>query len=157
MEVRETRSGLLLAEETAAPRQIRDALKKIDPDLILGQEVDSAWSCTIWKLLLRRGDQPAVWLTDWREDLTDPRSRPRPLSFGIVEEAWALRKGSRRPHVEDPTRANEEMVARQDEKDEEETIALSRETTRRAQTLSPIHRSRALYLSRAKARREGRV
>jgi hypothetical protein len=157
VEVRETRSGLLLAEETAAPSQIREALKRIDPDLILGQDVDQAWSCFVWKLLLRRGDQPAVWLTDWREDMHDGHSRPRPLSFGIVEEAWALRKGSRRPHVEDVLKANDELIAKADEYDAEEAIALGRETVKRSRTLSPVHRSRGLYLSRAKARREGRI
>ena len=72
MEVRETRGGLLVAEETAAPASIREALKKIHPDLILGQEVDSAWSQWVWKVLLRQGDRPAIWLFDWREELADP-------------------------------------------------------------------------------------
>lgn len=156
MDVRETRSGLLLAEETAAPREIREALKRLDPDLILGQEVDSAWSCYVWRLLLRRGDRPAVWLSDWREDPTDPRSRPRPLSFGIVDEAVALRRGSRRS-VTDPAEANDLRLAEAERRDAEEALALSRETFKRSHTLSPVQRSQALYLSRAKARREGKL
>lgn len=157
MQVRETRSGLLLAEETAAPRQIREALKRVDPDLILGQDVDSAWSCYVWKLLLRRGDQPAVWLMDWREDPSDPRSQPRPLTFALVDEAWALRKGSRRRHVDDLLRAQDELLERVDEKEAEEAIALGRSAGKRTSTLSPVHRSRGLYLSRARARGEGRI
>src|SRR5262245_52405327 len=155
MEVRETRSGLLLAEESAAPRQIREALKKIDPDLILGQEVDQAWSCFLWRVLLRRSDRPAEWLLDWREDLTDPRSRPRPLSHALLDEVVALRRGSRRPY-KDPFEATEEAIAKADEDEEEDAIDTARAAAKRAQTLSPIHRSRALYLSRARARREGR-
>jgi hypothetical protein len=153
--VRETRSGLLLAEETAAPREIRDALKKIDPDLILGQEVDSAWSCFVWKVLLRRGDRPAEWLLDWREDPADPRSRPRPLSSALVDEVGALRRGSRRV-VLDPLKTNDEMVERGDEQATEETLGISREVYKRSRTLSPVHRSRGLYLARARVRREGR-
>lgn len=157
MDVRETRSGLLLAEESAAPRQIRDALKRIDPDLILGQEVDQAWSCFVWKVLLRRGDRPAEWLLDWREDLNDPLSRPRPLSSALLDEVWALRRESRRPSPKDPLQANDEMVERGDEEAEEETIGISREVQKRRRTLSPVHRSRGLYLSRARARREGKT
>jgi hypothetical protein len=156
MLIRETGSGLLLAEETAAPRQIRDALKKIDPDLILGQEVDNAWSCYVWKILLRRGDRPAEWLLDWREDLSDPRSRPRPLSSALLDEVWALRRGSRKPAV-DPHAANQAMVERADEEAEEEALGISAEVYKRRHTSSPIHRSRGLYLSRARARREGRT
>jgi hypothetical protein len=155
LSVRETRGGLLLAEETTAPRQIREALKGIDPDLILGQEVDSAWSCFVWKVLLRRGDHPAQWLFDWREDPADPCSRPRPLSSALLDEVWALRRGSRRA-VLDPLRANDEMVERGDEEATEETLGISREVYKRSRTLSPVHRSRALYLSRARARRGGR-
>jgi len=155
--VRETRGGLLLAEETAAPRDIREALKQIDPDLILGQEVDQAWSCFAWKVLLRQGDRPALWLFDWREDMADGHSRPRPLSSAIVEEAAARRRGSRRPHIDDPLRANDRVVEKADEEATEETLGISREVQKRARTLSPVHRSRSLYLSRAKARREGRA
>jgi len=156
MEVREMRSGLLLAEETAAPREIREALKRIDPDLILGQEVDQAWSCFLWRVLLRRSDRPAEWLFDWREDLTDPRSRPRPLSSALLDEVVALRRGSRRPYV-DPLKATDEALARLDEEEAEDVLDTAREVFKRSHTLSPIPRSRALYLSRAKARREGRV
>lgn len=149
MQVRETRGGLLLAEETAAPREIRDQLKKLDPDLILGQEVDLAWSCFVWKILLRRGDRPAVWLFDWRENLADPRSKPRPLSSGIVDEAYALRRDSRR-RVLDPLQANDEMMERLECEDEEQTLELSREVQKRARTLSPVHRSRALHRARSR-------
>jgi hypothetical protein len=152
VQVRESRSGLLLAEETAAPRDIREQLKRIDPDLILGQEVDSAWSCFVWKVLLRQADRPAIWLFDWRED----NGRPLPLSSGLVDEAWAMRKGSRRQNVEDPLAVNDAMVERQDKEDTEETLGISAEVYKRSRILSPIHRSRGLYLSRARARREGR-
>jgi hypothetical protein len=155
LSVRETRGGLLLAEETTAPRQIRDALKRIDPDLILGQEVDSAWSCFVWKVLLRRGDRPAEWLLDWREDPADPRSRPRPLSSALLDEVWALRRGSRRPYA-DPLKANDEMVEQGDEEATEETLGISREVYKRSRRLSPVQRSRGLYLARARARREGK-
>ena len=154
MQVRETRSGLLVHEETAAPRDIREALKKIDPDLILGQEVDQAWSCYVWKILLRQGDRPAAWLFDWREDLQDGNSRPRPLSFALVDEVWARRRESRRPSPPDPLQANDEMVVRGDEEATEEALGISAEVYKRRHTLSPIHRSRSLYLARARARRE---
>lgn len=155
MLVRETRSGLLLAEETTAPREIREALKRIDPDLILGQEVDQRWDCYVWRILLRRGDRPAVWLFDWREG-DDPRSRPKPLSFALVDEVVAYRRDSRRAAA-DPLDANDELTAKTDREAEEEALAIGREAFKRSHTLSPIHRSRGLYLSRAKARGEGRI
>jgi hypothetical protein len=155
MQIRQTRGGLFLAEETAAPREIREALKKIDPDLVLGQEVDEGWSSWVWKVLVRQGDRPAVWLFDWRENLDDPRSRPRPLSFGLVEHAASLQRGSRRPVV-DPLRANDELVERLDEESIEEALALAREVTTRRRGRSPVHRSQGLRMARDKARAKGR-
>jgi len=152
VEVRETRGGLLVAEETAAPASIRDALKRIHPDLILGQEVDSAWSQWVWKVLLRQGDRPAIWLFDWREALDDPRSRPRPLSFAIVEEAATRRVGSRRP-VTDPLLANDELQRKHDEESIEEALGIAREVRKRPR--SPVHRSQGLRMSRDKARARG--
>lgn len=156
MQVRETRSGLFLAEDSAAPREIREALKKIDPDLILGQDVDQAWSCYVWRVLLRQGDRPAAWLFDWREDLQDGHSRPRPLSFALVDEVWARRRDSRRPSPPDPLQANDQMVAKGDDEALEEALGISAEVYKRRRRTSPIHRSRGLYLSRAKARGEGK-
>lgn len=156
LEFRQTRSGLLLAEDPAVPRDIREALRKIDPDLILGQEVDQAWSCFVWKILLRQGDRPAAWLFDWREDLSDPTSKPRPLSFALVDEVWARRRESRRPSPKDPLETNDGMVEQGDEEATEETLGISAEVYKRRHTLSPVHRSRTLYLSRARARRKGK-
>jgi hypothetical protein len=149
------RGGLLLAEETAAPSSIREALKRIDPDLILGQEVDSAWSEWVWKVLIRQGDRPAIWLFDWRENLDDPRSRPRPLSSAIVEETVARRLGSsRRPQV-DPVRANDELQERLAREDEEQTLDIAADVRRRARRTSPVHRSQGLRRSRDKQRARG--
>jgi hypothetical protein len=156
MHVRETRGGLLLAEETAAPHSIREALKRVHPDLILGQEVDAHWSTWVWKVLLRNGDRPAIWLFDWRERLDDPRSRPRPLSFAIVDEATARRRGSRLPAV-DPLRANDELTERLDRESEEETLELAREVKLRRRRRSPVHRSQGLRMARDKQRSRGEV
>jgi hypothetical protein len=154
MRVRETRGGLWLAEETAAPHSIREALKRVHPDLILGQEVDFAWSQWVWKVLLRQGDRPAIWLFDWRENLNDPRSRPRPLSFAIVDEAATRRRGSRLPAI-DPLRANDELTERLDQESEEETLEIAREVRLRTRRRSPVHRSQGLRIARDKQRARG--
>jgi hypothetical protein len=152
--VRQTRGGLLLCEETAAPASIREALKRIDPDLVLGQEVDFAWSEWIWKVLLRQGDRPAIWLFDWREDLDDPRSRPRPLSSAIVEEAASRRLGSRRPVV-DPLAANDELKERLDDEADELALEVAREARNRRKRRSPPRRSQRLRIARDRARARG--
>ena len=152
MEVRELRGGLLLAEETAAPEAIRKALKRIDPALILGQEVDHAWSMWLWRILYRRPDRSAVWLFDWRENMEDPQSRPRPLSFAIVEEAASRQRGSRRPTF-DPLAFNDQLQKEHDEHSIEEALGVAEEVRRRPR--SPVQRSQGLRRSRDKARARG--
>jgi hypothetical protein len=154
MYVRETRGGLLLAEETSAPSSIRQALKKVHPDLILGQDLDQRWSQWVWKVLLRNGDRPAIWLFDWRENLSDPRSRPRPLSFALVEHAASLQRGSRRPTI-DPLTANDELVEKLDRDSEEETLEIAREVKLRRRRKSPVQRSQGLRIARDKQRTRG--
>lgn len=149
MLIRETRGGLLLAEETAAPLEIRAALKRVHPDLILGQEVDQRWSRFVWKVLIRQGDRPAVWLFDWREDPSDPSSEPRPLTFEIVDEAKLMQRGSRRV-VLDPVRANDAMIEEAEREARELAEDLAREANARRGRLPAFHRSRGLYLSRRK-------
>jgi hypothetical protein len=152
--IRETRGGVWLAEESAAPHSIRQALKRIHPDLVLGQEVDFAWSQWVWKVLLRQGDRPAIWLFDWRENLDDPRSRPRPLSSAIVEHAASLQRGSRRPVV-DPLVVNDELVERLDRQSEQETLEIAAEVKTRRRRISPVHRSQGLRMARDKQRAKG--
>ena len=152
---REARGGLLVAEDTAAPASIRQELRRIHPDLILGQEVDSAWSEWVWKVLFRRGDRPAIWLFDWRENLDDPRSRPRPLSHAIVEEAASRQRGSRRPEI-DPLQANDELQERLANASEAEALEIAAEVRNRARRRSPVQRSQGLRMSRDKARAKGR-
>jgi hypothetical protein len=154
VQIRETRGGVWLAEESAAPHSIRQALKRIHPDLVLGQEVDSAWSQWVWKVLLRQGDRPAIWLFDWRESLDDPRSRPRPLSFAIVEHAASLQRGSRRPVI-DPLVVNDELIERLDRQSEQETLEIAAEVKTRRRRTSPVHRSQGLRIARDKQRRRG--
>lgn len=156
MLVRESRGGLFVAENEAASREIRSALKRVDPDLVLAQEVDPEWSRFVWRVLLRQGDRPAVWLFDWRANPDDPRSEPCDLTFGIVEEAQLRMLGSRRPLV-DPLTANDQLQQRLDEESMEDAEAIARETSKRARTLSPVQRSRGLYLSRTRARNRGRI
>jgi hypothetical protein len=154
VEIRQTRGGLLVAEETAAPASIREALKKIHPDLILGQEVDSAWSEWVWKVLFRNGDRPAIWLFDWRENLEDPRSRPRPLSFGIVDHAASLQRGSRRPVI-DPLQANDKLAERLANASELEALEIAAEVRARHRRRSPVHRSQGLRRARDRQRARG--
>jgi hypothetical protein len=152
--VSERRSGLLVAEQAAVPRQIRDALKRLDSSLVLGCEVDTRHQCYVWRVLVRQGDQPARWLFDWREQLDDPRSHPRPLSYAIVEEAASRRLDSRRPQI-DPVKANEEMEERLDREDEEIHHDIAREVEKRAGRISVYPRSQALRRARDRGRRKG--
>ena len=148
------RGGLLLAEETAAPSSIREALKKIHPGLILGQEVDFVWSEYVWKVLLRNGDLPAIWLFDWRENLDDPRSRPRPLTTAIVEEAASRQRGSRRPEI-DPLAVNDDLQERLANASETEALEIAAEVRNRGKRRSPVHRSQGLRRARDKMRSRG--
>lgn len=158
MLIRERGSGLLVAEQAAAPRPIRDALKRVDPDLTLGSAVDARHDAFVWQVFVRRGDKPALWLFDWREDMQDLSSPPRPLSWGIVEEAAGFRLDSRRPRVDDPLAENDRLVAKQDAEAAQLVRDLAEEAERASGRLSPIKRSVGLRISRDRIRaRGGRV
>jgi len=154
MQLSERGSGLLVAEQAAAPREIRDALKRVDSDLVLGCEVDARHGCYVWKVLLRQGDYPAKWLFDWRENLEDFQSRPRPLSAAIVEEAAARRLDSRRPQ-KDPMVENDRMVEKLDKDDDELHRDIARDVNKRAGRLPVFHASVGLRMSRDRMRRKG--
>jgi hypothetical protein len=153
LEYTSRRSGLLVAEQAAAPRQIRDALKRLDDQLVLGCEVDDRYGCWVWRVFRRDGDRPAQWLFDWRENMEEPRSRPRPLSHALVDEAASRRLGSRRVFV-DPDVLNDRAVAEARREASEVSEQIARETVRRAR--SPVHRSVGLRMSRDKQRARGR-
>lgn len=153
MNVTERRSGLLLAEQSAIPRDIRDALKNVDARFVLAQEVDARHECWVWRVFVRMGDRPAVWFFDWREDMSDPYSKPRPLSHGIVEEAAVRRLDSRRPQI-DPLEHNDRI--REELRQEMREISEQAAAEAKRKVTSPVHRSQALRMSRDKQRRKGR-
>lgn len=151
MLITERAGGLLLAEEAAAPKQIREALKRVDPELVLGVAVDPRYETAVWKVLLRVGyDRPAVWLFDWR----DERGRPLPLTSRIVDEAAERRLDSRRPHP-DPVAENDRMLERAAEEARETYTDDARAGLKRSRTSPALHRSQSLRLARARARARG--
>lgn len=150
----ERESGLLLAEQSASSAHVRHALKRLDPDLVLSCEIDFRWQREVWKVLLRQGDRPALWLFDWRTSLDDPSSEPRPLTMGIVEEAAALRKDSRRKTI-DPLKANDELVAKLDAEAEEVARDIARDVERRNGRISPVKPSVGLRMAKDRMRRKG--
>jgi hypothetical protein len=154
LSISERCSGLLLAEQAAVPADIRAALKRVDPELALDQQVDQTHRCWLWRVFRRDGDRPAVWLFDWRENMDDPRSRPRPLSHAIVSEAAERRLSSRRPHV-DPLAANDRMLERQTAEDEELHHEIAREVAGRRGRVSPPKPSVGLRMARDKMRARG--
>jgi hypothetical protein len=76
------------------------------------------------------------------------------LSFAIVDEAAARRRGSRLPAI-DPLRANDELTERLDQESEEETLELAREVKLRRRRRSPVQRSQGLRMARDKQRSRG--
>lgn len=148
----ERRSGLLVAEEAAAPRQIRESLKRLDDQLVLAQEVDHFYETWVWRVFRRDGDRPAQWVMDWRENLENPRSKPRPLSHALIDEVASRRLGSRR-EFRDPNQLNDEARERFWAESQAISEQIKQETVRRP--FSPIHRSQGLRRSRDKARARG--
>ena len=154
MQTHQRRSGLLVAEQAVAPKDIAELLRRHDPQLELRSQVDPDWECFVWRVFVHHSDGRNTWLLDWREDLTDGNSRPRPLSSALVDEVASYQQGSRRPLV-DPLQANDELQAREQREDVEDTLTLAAEAERTGRRSSVFHRSRGLYLSRARARARG--
>jgi len=147
-------SGLLLFEQAASDSEIRRLLKRLDPDLVLGVSVDARHQAYCWKVGLRQGDRPALWLFDWRTNVEDPLSAPRPLSTSIVDEAASRRIDSRRPVV-DPLKANDELIEKLDAEEDEIVRDIARDVRRRAGRITPAKPSVRLRMTRDKMRARG--
>jgi hypothetical protein len=148
-------SGLFIVEQAAVPREIADQLRKLDPQLELRTQIDADWGQMLWRVYISQGDRPSQWLLDWREDLQDHTSKPRPLSSAIVDEVASMRRGQNRRPIVDPLAEND----RAREREERDTLDQARDAAREAERTSrrsPVfHRSRALYQARCRARARG--
>jgi hypothetical protein len=154
MLVHQRKGGLLVAEQAAVPREIASALRRVDPRLELRQEIDRRYHSYLWRVFVTVPDRPSVWLFDWREEMGDPLSRPRPLSHGIVSEASERRLGSRRAPG-DPLAANDAERERDNREAEELFETAADEARRRNGRLPALHRSPGLRRSRDRARSRG--
>lgn len=154
MRVHARGSGLLVAEQAAVPRRVADQLRRLDERLELRCELDERHQSHLWRVFASQGDRPSVWIFDWREDMEDTESRPRPLSSSIVDEAASRRLGSRRT-FEDPLAANDREREIDDREADEIADEAAREAIRRGKRSSPVHRSVRLRMARDKARARG--
>lgn len=149
-------SGLLVPERAAAPREIADQLLRLAPPVLeLRQEVDERHQMYVWRVFAAVPDRPSAWLFDWRENLDDPTSRPRPLSSALVDEAASRKRGESRRVFEDPLAVNDRLRAEQEKDALEDALTAAAEMRRRKGRVSPLPRSRALYLARNRARARG--
>lgn len=145
-------SGLLVPEQPAVPREVADHLRRLDDRLELRQEIDHRHQRWVWRVFVGQNDRPSVWLFDWRENIDDSESPPLPLSASIVDEARSRDLNSRRPRLD-----ADALNQLERERDEQEADEIAREAAREAaRRRDPVfHRSRALQLSRARARARG--
>lgn len=154
MHVHARGSGLLVAEQAAAPREIAEQLRRLDRRLELRQKVDHRHKAFVWEVYVAQQDRPSVWLFSWRENPDDAGSRPRPLSSAIVDEAASRSLNSRRPVI-DPLAENDRLRERQEQDELADAETAAAEAARRHGRLPAFHPSRALYLARCKARARG--
>ncbi len=143
-------SGLILAEHGSNEHSVRSQLRALDPDLILTVETNERHRCFEYVVVKTRGDQEAVEICRWR----DHAGRPLPLSSGILEHVNRLRADARTPYG-DPAEHNERLTEQIRRAMEDASIDAAREIENRRGRIPAFHRSRQLYLTRARARSRG--
>ena len=148
--LRHSATGLLVAENAADERSVRRELQRLDPTLVLTQEMHPSKRLE-YVVVKTFTDGSALTLTRWRDDVT---GQPLPLSHGLVEKVKRMDPNTRAPQL-DTARHNAELQDRIEQRmlEAAEEVAREREL---AKGRSPVfHRSRGLYLARARARARG--
>lgn len=105
--LRESRTGLVVAEHSADEQSIQHALARMDDRLVLVRDRSDTYQRDVWKVVYRVSDwQDAVTICVWADD----HGQPLPLSSGILDETQKLRPENRGKRV-DVDAHNEQLVA----------------------------------------------
>lgn len=149
----ENDSGLVVAEQSADERSVRDALRDHDRALRLVRGFSEEHGCWVWRVYRYAGpDRPAEFLCDW----SDRRGTPFPLSHRLVDYVrHELDKNGRAPGP-DPDRRNAELVERRRKDADADMDEAAREHAKAVGRLPLFHRSPGLTATRRRLRREGR-
>lgn len=106
--IRESRSGLVVAEQSAAESSITHDLRLIDQRLFLVRDISESYRCEVWKVFCHVSDwQPAIEVAVWCDDA----GRPLPLSSGLLELVRKLRPENRAQRL-DADAHNEQLRER---------------------------------------------
>ena len=146
---RQTPSGLVVAEEAADERSVQAQLRRLDRSLVLTRETHPAGGLEY--VVVKTFADDALVLCRWRDEVT---GAALPLSSGLVDKVDRARRDSRAPQV-DVVDWNARLADRVRAEMDEAAADAARATERRSGRLPLFHRSRGLYLSRARARARG--
>ena len=146
--IRHTASGLVVAEDAADERAIQAALQDHDRDLRLSRESHPAGGIE-YVVVFTRGDQAAIVVCRWRDEVT---GQALPLSHGLVAKVKTLDLNSRAVRL-DAFAHNDALIEQVEREMSEAAEDIARDIERRHGRLPVFHPSRALQLSRSRARR----
>lgn len=146
--------GLAVAFNAADEKAVDRELKRLDPNLFLDRELEPRGPEGPYVYYVVKewiGDQhPPVPVLPWRD-----RNGPKPLTLAIVEHVKRFEKRDEKL-LERIHRANREHDERIAEESSEGYDAITRDFHRASRNgghfSGPVHRSRGLYLARARAR-----
>lgn len=150
--------GLAVAFQDESAAVVERELKRLDPnlELVLGHSPTGPHGpYDYWRVIERLGDRITPFpVLDWRD-----RAGPRPLTLAIVEHVKRQEKRDEKL-LERIHRGNRELEERAARDRDEAYDAITRDFDRAARNggnfSGPVHRSRGLQLSRARARSRGR-
>jgi len=140
--------GLLLAERAADTEAIRRALKRLDRDLILTRDFDSRFGQVVYQVRHRvSADRPPLLVLEWRS----ADGRPRPLSFGLLDELKRQECRARELYAAADAR-NEQRIAEQHRRLEEELEEVANEVGPWGSDVRAACFPRGVYLRQARDR-----
>lgn len=142
-------SGLIVAQYGGDHASIERELKRRDPDLSLQGRFSEVHGCVIWRVVLKRADQPFETVCNWQS----PQGEPYPLSSGILNMVDGLDRNTRSRHVgeDEINAARDREIERQKERDREAIV--DDHVFRHGRPV--LHRSQSLRMSRDKQRAKG--
>lgn len=118
-----TGSGLLVAEQAVTGDAVADALRAYEPSFRLVPQWDEAEACVRWCVFRYLGtDRDAQFVCAW----ADRHGKPYPLSMQLLEKVRMLDLRTRGGPV-DPTKANEQHVARVHQQSLNDKVTISEE------------------------------
>jgi hypothetical protein len=124
---RESKHGLIVAEESADEAAMTRALRRTDDRLRLIKEVDQRHGCFVWEVYcVVSDDQPAIQVCSWRDDY----GTPLPLSNGLLDMVQSLRPENRGQRV-DADEHNRKLAEERQRTVANEVDELGREWTER--------------------------